>query len=88
VRRQASTISGIVVMTLRNRHVGFSPVDQRHPALDHAVILQPLDPPPAWRGAEADLFGNCGHRHGAIDLKNIENFPVYGVQQAGLSRVM
>ena len=51
-------------------------VEQRHAGPDDPVLLQPLDPPPARRGRQADPVRDLGHGEGGILLQASENLAV------------
>jgi hypothetical protein len=62
-----------------HRHVDLASVQQGNPPGDDAVLVEPLDPAPAGRRAEADLFGNGGDRNRGIVLQDIENPAINGI---------
>ena len=55
-------------------------VEQRGIALDHARLLERLDPPPARRGGQADLLGEVGIAQAAVLLQPLENAPIDGIE--------
>ena len=54
-------------------------LQQRHPAADHAGLLQLLNAPPARRGGQADALGDLRQRQGGIPLQQGQDFPVEAV---------
>jgi hypothetical protein len=51
-------------------------IQDRHPPLDDAVRLQPLDTPPAGRLAEIYPGGDLGDRKRGVLLQDREDLPV------------
>ena len=57
-------------------------VDQRHPAQDHAVGLQPLDALPARRRRQPDPVADLGDGQRGVLLQHGQDFAVDGVKPA------
>jgi hypothetical protein len=55
-------------------------VDQRHPAQDHAVGLEPLDALPARALGQADALCDLGRRKRSVPLEDGEDAPVIIVE--------
>ena len=56
-------------------------VQQGDPALDHADILEALDPPPAGGRGKADPLGDFRHGQSRVILDQIQDSGVNGVEQ-------
>jgi hypothetical protein len=52
-----------------DRQADLLAVDDADAALDVALFLEPLDPFPAWRARQADLFAERRNRQGAVGLE-------------------
>ena len=57
-------------------------VDQRDPAQDHAVGLQPLDALPAGGRRQPDPVADLGNRQGGVLLQHGQDFAVDGIEAA------
>jgi hypothetical protein len=57
-------------------------VDQRDPAQDHAVGLQPLDALPARRRGQPDPVADLGDRQRGILLQHRQDLAVDGIEPA------
>ena len=58
----------------------FLAVQQGDLAADHALLLEPLNTPPAWRLRQADLLGNLCTGERGILLQQGQDAAVVGVQ--------
>src|SRR5262245_65017644 len=63
-------------------------VDERYPALNHAVGFEPLDALPARRRGQPHPAADLGHRERGIVLQQGEDLAVYGVHGGGRSRTI
>ena len=70
----------------RNEHGDAEPdlvlVDQRDPAQDHAVGLQPLDALPAWRRGQPDPVADLGDGKRGVLLQHGQDLAVDGIEPA------
>ena len=57
-------------------------IDQGHPAQDHPVGLEPLDPFPARRRGQPDPVADLGHRQRGVLLEHRQDLAVDGVKTA------
>ena len=57
-------------------------VDQRHPAQDHAIGLQPLDALPARGRRQTDPVADLGDGQGGVLLQHGQDLAVDGVEAA------